>query len=85
MATTLDDLQSLLDALRKARATGVHSVKHGDTETVYKSDAEMAAAEAALLSLIASFSGSSTSRPMSSLASFSRGDIFSGRIGRFTR
>ncbi len=85
MATSIDDLQSRLDALRKARASGVHSVKHGDTETVYKSDAEMAAAEAALLSLIAAFSGSSSGRPMSSLASFSRGDLLSGRIGRFTR
>ena len=45
---TLSELQTRLDALRKARASGIKSVTHGDTTTVYKSDQEMAAAEASL-------------------------------------
>ncbi|OHV26601.1 hypothetical protein EOS93_15630 [Rhizobium sp. RMa-01] len=41
---TLSDLTVWLEALRKARASGVRSVQHGDVRTEYRSDAELAAA-----------------------------------------
>lgn len=41
---TLSELTTWLEALRKARATGVRSVTHGDTTTEYRSDKEMARA-----------------------------------------
>lgn len=53
---TLSELQTRLEALRKARASGVKSTTHQDTTTVWKSDAEMAAAEAALEAQIATLS-----------------------------
>lgn len=36
-----------LELLKKARASGLRSLQHGDERTEYKSDAEMAAAIAA--------------------------------------
>jgi hypothetical protein len=50
---TLIDMQALLAALRRARYSGVRSLTHAGTTTEYKSDAEMAAAEAALVQQIA--------------------------------
>lgn len=50
---TLSELQTRLAALQAARASGVKSTTHGDTTTVWKSDQEMAAAEAALEAQIA--------------------------------
>lgn len=52
----LSELQSKLAALRAARNSGVLSTRHGDTSITYKSDTEMAAAEAALLNQIAAAS-----------------------------
>jgi hypothetical protein len=52
MATT-SDLQVMLDKLRVARYSGVRSLTHAGTTTEYKSDQEMAAAEAALVQQIA--------------------------------
>ena len=40
-------LQAWIDALEKARYSGVLSVRHGDTSTTFKTDAEMASALAA--------------------------------------
>lgn len=40
----LAELTARLEALRKARANGVRRVKHGDRETEYRGDAELAAA-----------------------------------------
>lgn len=54
---TLSELQTWLDALRKARASGLRSVQHGDTRTEFKSDVEMAAAIRDLEGQIASASG----------------------------
>lgn len=45
--------QADLDAVRKARASGIRSVKQSDQEVVYKSDQEMAAAEKAILDELA--------------------------------
>lgn len=45
--------QADLDAVRKARASGVRSVRQGDQEVTYKSDQEMAAAEKAILDELA--------------------------------
>jgi hypothetical protein len=54
---TLTELTAQLDQLRKARASGVRSTAHGDTRTEYKTDAEMAAAEANLQRQIAAAGG----------------------------
>lgn len=45
--------QADLDAVRRARASGVRSVRQGDQEVTYKTDAEMAAAEKAILDELA--------------------------------
>lgn len=50
---TVIELQAMLAALRKARYSGVLILEHAGTKTQYKSDAEMAAAEAALTAQIA--------------------------------
>lgn len=42
------ELAARLEALRKARASGVRKVKHGEREMEYRSDAELAAAIADL-------------------------------------
>ncbi len=85
MAISLEDLQSRLDALRKARWSGVLMVEHMGIKTTYKSDADMANAESDLLGKIAGMSGSGSARPMASYATFNRGDLMGGRIGRFCR
>lgn len=45
---TLDELLSRRDALRRLRADGVASLKTGDSQVDYRSDAELAAALADL-------------------------------------
>lgn len=57
---TIEQLEALLAALRKARYSGVRSLTHAGTTTEYKSDAEMAAAEAALVAEIAALNGTRT-------------------------
>lgn len=52
MADSVSDLETQLNKLRRARSSGLRAVTHGDTKTEYKSDQEMAAAEAALLARI---------------------------------
>ncbi|MEI9403378.1 phage head-tail joining protein [Mesorhizobium argentiipisi] len=54
---TLAELQSQLDTLRRARATGLRSAQHGDSKTEYRSDAELAAAIADLERQIAGVNG----------------------------
>lgn len=53
MAMTKTELEDKLDKLRTARFSGVRVLTHGGVTTEYKSDAEMATAEAALLQQIA--------------------------------
>ncbi|HWB49144.1 MAG TPA: hypothetical protein VG651_08540 [Stellaceae bacterium] len=54
MAVSTSDLTTLRDALVKARASGVLSVRDSDgSEITYKTDAQMAAAIAALNAQIA--------------------------------
>lgn len=53
----LAELTAWRDALRKARASGIRRVQHGETATDYKSDSEMAAALADLDRQIAAASG----------------------------
>ena len=53
----LSVLQDRLAKLRKARASGVLEIRHGETSTRYKSDSEMAAAEAALVGQINAVAG----------------------------
>ncbi len=59
--STLDDLNSRLEALRLARSSGVRAVEFQNGEhrqhVEYKTDAEMAAAIAAIESEIAGASG----------------------------
>ena len=57
MALDLETLDAQLDALRKARASGVSRVVVDGLETAWKSDAELAAAEAALVNRIAALTG----------------------------
>lgn len=58
---TLEQKQAMLAALRKARYSGVRILSHAGTTTEYKSDAEMAAAEAALVADIQALSGTRSS------------------------
>lgn len=44
----LEELTARLAVLRKARASGVRKVKHGEREMEYRSDAELASAIADL-------------------------------------
>lgn len=53
MAMTSAELEAKLDKLRTARYSGVRVLEHAGTRTEYKSDAEMAAAEQALVQQIA--------------------------------
>jgi hypothetical protein len=54
VAISTGDLQTLLDALTRARASGVLTVRDSDgSEITYKTDAQMAAAIAALNAQIA--------------------------------
>jgi hypothetical protein len=57
---SVSEMQAWLADLQRARATGARRVKFGDRETEYKSDAEMAAAEADLERRIAA----ATARPI---------------------
>ena len=50
-------LQAWIAALERARYSGVLSVRHGETSTTFKTDAEMAAALAAAKSDLAAASG----------------------------
>lgn len=59
---TLDEMIVMRDALERARFTGTLTVRSGEESVTYKSDAEMAAALAALNQKIASSSGVKTSR-----------------------
>ena len=54
---TLSELQSRLDALRRARASGARALQHGDLRVEYRSDGEMAAAIADIERQIAAASG----------------------------
>jgi hypothetical protein len=45
---TQSEIESLLTALKKARASGLRATTHGDTRLEYKSDQEMANAIADL-------------------------------------
>jgi len=54
---TLSDLEALLAALIKNRASGIQSVQHGDTRTGFKTDSEMATAIADLERRIAALRG----------------------------
>lgn len=57
MAVSLDDLNTLRDALIRARASGVLTVRDSDgSEITYKTDGQMAAAIANLESRIAASS-----------------------------
>ena len=71
MAITATELQEYLDALRRARYQGVRVVQKGDESVRYGSDAEMAAAEAAITAEIAS-ANSTTPESYSTLTSFKR-------------
>jgi hypothetical protein len=57
MALDLETLDAQLDQLRTARATGVSRVVVDGIETTFKTDAEMATAEAALVNRIAALTG----------------------------
>jgi hypothetical protein len=57
MADSLADKQARLDALLKMRDSGVLSVRHGDTSTVFRSLNELLAAIAALEGEIAGIGG----------------------------
>lgn len=59
---TLSELQARKEALEKARASGARSVSHGDKRTDFRSDAEMAAALAALDRQIAAAQGTKRTR-----------------------
>ena len=48
--TDLATLQAQLDEIRKIRASGVASIRHGETSSAFKTDPELAAAEASILS-----------------------------------
>ncbi|TIL34303.1 hypothetical protein [Mesorhizobium sp.] len=70
--TTLSDLLGYRTALKKAFYSGVRSVTHNGTSTVFQSSADM---KAALDRLEAEIAGlQSTPRPIAGLAKFSRGD-----------
>lgn len=60
--STLSDLQAKLATLRAARVSGVLETRHGDTSITYKSDADMASAEASLVAQIAAAGGTSATR-----------------------
>ena len=49
MARSEETIQANIDAIRAAMASSVLKVRHGDTETTYKSNEDMAKALAALL------------------------------------
>lgn len=59
MALDLETLNQQLDALRKSRSVGLSRVVVEGIETSFKSDAEMAAAEAALVARINALTGAS--------------------------
>jgi hypothetical protein len=57
MAIPAAELETLIDALRRARLTGTKQVQHGETTLIYKSDQEMAAALADAEAALAEVSG----------------------------
>ena len=54
---TVAEMQTQLDVLRKARASGVRKTEYGEKSVEYKSDAEMAAAIADIERRITGASG----------------------------
>jgi hypothetical protein len=62
MAATLTQLQTRLDALKAARASGLRVVDYAGRRTEFKSDAEMASAQTMLEQDIADASGTRTVR-----------------------
>lgn len=61
--------QTQIDALKKAIASGVLTVRHGDTSTTYRTLAEMERA----LALMQSEVNASTATPRRTVAGFSKG------------
>ncbi len=59
MALTQSEMQSLLDKLRRARASGAQRVEHGDEKIFFKTDTEMASAIADLEARLAALTGTS--------------------------
>jgi hypothetical protein len=62
MSLATIELQSMLDQLRRARASGVLMIRHGDERVDYKSDADMKAAINDLEAQIAIATGTRRSR-----------------------
>ncbi|RWB09017.1 MAG: hypothetical protein EOQ39_03715 [Mesorhizobium sp.] len=54
---TLADLQARLEKLRTVRATGVRSLRHGETSSEFRPDSEIASAIADLERQIAKLDG----------------------------
>ncbi len=63
--TDLATLRSQLDALKRARRSGVLRLRDQDQETLYRSDSELAAEIASLESEIAELTGSNKPRSIS--------------------
>jgi hypothetical protein len=59
---TLEELEEMLYALKAAKFSGVLRVKHGETETLYRSMAEIDKAIADLLAEIAALGTGTRSR-----------------------
>lgn len=53
----MDYTKEHLAAVRRARASNVRTVRHGDNEVTYKSDAELAAVEQQILADLARQTG----------------------------
>lgn len=62
MALSASDLQAQLDALRTARARGVRVIEYAGQRVEYRSDSEMAAADADLVRRLASANGAGVVR-----------------------
>jgi hypothetical protein len=62
MSLTTGQLQSQLDAITKARNSGVLMVRHGDTHTTFRTLAEMNQVIATLTRQIAAASGKKRSK-----------------------
>jgi hypothetical protein len=70
MTISVSEMRSLLDALVRARMSGVLITRHGDKMIQYKSDEDMAKAIADIKADI----NAATGRKNVGFASFSRGD-----------
>lgn len=80
MTDTIDYAAEII-SLKRAIAAGVLEVKSGDTTTRYDTGTSLLARLAWLESQL-SLQTTGASRPMASYASFSRGDLPSGRRTR---